>query len=472
MNRWPNCSGERRDLIPFKEIPQHLKAGLLATEDRKFYQHSGIDIKGIFRAVVKNLRAGEYVEGASTITQQLTKTLFLSPEKTLQRKIREALLALQLERRYTKDEIFELYLNQVYFGSGAYGVASAARTYFDKPARNLTLPECALLAAMPRAPSRYSPLVNEPLALKRRNVVLKQMAHTGVISPDEYQKAISTPFSPPERTRNGKRAPYFVDFVKDGLEKQLGSRLLYKGGLTITTTLSMARQTIAEGVLQQGLEDLDGRTMGTIASEGAQKVQGALVALDVTSGAMVAMIGGRNYPASAFNRAVSGKRQPGSAFKPFVYALAVENGIPQNRLILDAPVVYKGVDQGKDWQPQNFSKTYAGETTLRTALALSLNIPAVRLIEQLGPTAVTIFARKLGIASPLAANLSLALGTSEVSLLELTAAYAVFANARGAYRSLWSDGGDRSKRPHPLAGPTAQNSGHVPGRIGGYHQYA
>jgi penicillin-binding protein 1A len=419
---------EQRDLVPLKEIPQHLKAGVLATEDRKFYQHSGIDIKGILRAVVKNLQAGEYVEGASTITQQLTKTLFLSPEKTLRRKIREAFLALQLERRYTKDEILELYLNQVYFGSGAYGAASAARIYFNKSSRDLTLAECALLAAMPRAPSRYSPLVNAPLAIKRRNVVLKQMVDTGVISHDEYNKARSTAFSPPQRTRNGKRAPYFVDFVKEVLEKQLGSRLLYRGGLAITTTLSMARQAAAERALHLGLDHLDNRTIVSEAAEKRQPVQGALVVLDIASGAIMAMVGGRDYAASAFNRTVSSKRQPGSAFKPFIYALAVENGIPQNRLILDAPVVFKGADKGRDWQPQNFSDAYAGETTLRAALARSLNIPAVRLIEQLGPTAVADFTRKLGITSPLAANLSLALGTSEVSLLELTAAYAVFAN--------------------------------------------
>ena len=418
---------EKRHPVSLDKVPSLLKAGLITTEDRGFYKHSGVDMKGILRALVRDIRAGGFVEGASTITQQLAKTLFLTSKKTLVRKLKEAVLAFQIERRYTKDEILELYLNQIYFGSGAYGVESAANIFFRKSLQDLDLAECALIAAMPRAPSRYSPLVNHELARKRRNIVLRQMFQTGIISEPEYRFAERQPVLTAERRYNLVNAPYFVDTIEKDLEKRFGADLLYKGGLAIYTTLSYKLQAAAEDAVERGLAALEDRMQQKGISM-PPSPQGALVAIEVESGAILAMVGGRNYTWSSYNRATSARRQPGSAFKPILYAHAIERDFPQNMTILDAPVLFKEAANGKDWRPENFSKTYMGEITLRRALALSKNIPAVRLLQMLGPSTVVQFAHTLGIQSPLASNLSLALGTSEVSLLELTAAYATFPN--------------------------------------------
>ncbi|MBW2320554.1 MAG: PBP1A family penicillin-binding protein [Deltaproteobacteria bacterium] len=417
---------EKRDPVSLKAIPDYLKKALIATEDRKFYQHSGVDLKGILRAVITDIRAGKFVEGASTITQQLAKTLFLTPRKTLLRKIKEAFLAFQLERRYTKDEILELYLNQVYFGSGAYGVESAARVFFGKPAKDLGLAECALIAGLPKAPSRYSPLVDKDLAVKRRNIVLRQMKDTGIISETAFTQAKE------ERLRLGKqnsksvKAPYFVDYIKNFLEETLGSSRLYKGGLTVYTTLDFKLQNVAEHAVANGLSSLEKRMKKQKIKNPAPEC--ALVSLDVQSGGILTMIGGKNFYQTPFNRATSAKRQPGSAFKPIVYAYAIEHNIPQNKIILDAPVAFKIANRKNLWRPKNFSGDYKGEMTLRMALVLSENIPAIRLIEMLGPSSVARFGYTLGIESTLFPNLSLALGTSEVKLINLTAAYAVFPN--------------------------------------------
>jgi penicillin-binding protein 1A len=417
---------EKRDPVPLKAIPDNLKKALLATEDRKFYQHSGLDLKGILRAVITDIRAGKFVEGASTLTQQLAKTLFLTPRKTLLRKIKEAFLAFQLERRYTKDEILELYLNQVYFGSGAYGVESAARIFFGKHAKDLNLSECALIAGLPKAPSRYSPLVDKDLAVKRRNIVLRQMKDTGIISETVYTQAKEQRLCLEKQNSNSVKAPYFMDDIKNFLEETLGSSRLYKGGLTVYTTLDYKLQKMAEQAVSNGLLALENRMKKQRIKNPAP--EGALVSLDVQSGGILAMIGGKNYYETPFNRATSAKRQPGSAFKPIVYAYAVEHNFPQSKIILDAPVAFKTANRKKDWKPENFSGHYKGEMTLRMALALSENIPAIRLIEMLGPSSVARFGYTLGIESILYPNLSLALGTSEVKLINLTAAYAIFAN--------------------------------------------
>jgi len=250
---------EKRDPVPLRVIPDYLKKALIATEDRKFYRHSGVDLKGVLRAIIRDIRAGEFVEGASTITQQLAKTLFLTPRKTLLRKIKEAFLAFQLERRYTKDEILELYLNQVYFGSGAYGVESAARIFFGKPVKDLGLPECALVAGMPKLPSRYSPLINKDLSIKRRNIVLKQMKETGIINETEFNKAIEEPLNLEKQNKHPVEAPYFVEYVKNFLEDTLGSSILYKGGLTVFTTLDFGLQKAAEHAVAKGLSALETR---------------------------------------------------------------------------------------------------------------------------------------------------------------------------------------------------------------------
>ncbi|MGD2098874.1 MAG: PBP1A family penicillin-binding protein [Desulfobacterales bacterium] len=417
---------EKREPVPLKTIPRHLITALVATEDRKFYKHSGVDLKGIARAIIKDIKAGEFVEGASTITQQLAKTLFLTPRKTLVRKLKEAILAFQLERRYTKDEILELYLNQVYFGSGAYGVESAAKIFFGKSVKDLNLSECALVAGMPKSPSRYSPLVDPELAIKRRNTVLRQMRDTGNISDEAYRQAVLTTLDTNNHRSDSSKAAFFVNYVKSSLEDELGSTRLYKGGLSVYTTLNFQLQQAAEKAVTDGLADLSER-MQQAQLEDADS-QAALISIDLTTGGILAMVGGKDFTTSRFNRATMALRQPGSAFKPFVYAYAIEQGLAQNTTILDAPVVYRGAQEGQDWKPQNFSSGYKGEMTLRHALAISQNIPAVRLLQTLGPLSVAQFAHRMGIKSPLTSNLSLALGTSEVTLLELTAAYAVFPN--------------------------------------------
>jgi penicillin-binding protein 1A len=414
--------GERRDPVPLSQIPRHLTEAVIAIEDQSFFEHRGVDIKAIVRAAVRNVSAGKYVEGASTITQQLAKTLFLTPEKTLKRKVHEALLALQLERRYTKQEILQLYLNQIYFGSGAYGVASAARIFFGKTLDQLTLAECALIAAMPRAPSRYSPLNHPELAVERRNIVLRTMRNTGMISEARYKSARDEPLKLAETSAQGaKLAPHFVQFVQQQLEASLGSSQLYRSGLTIFTTLKPDFQVAAEDALLAGLEAVDKRT-------GRVGVQGALICLDPASGAIWALVGGRNFEQSAFDRATMALRQPGSAFKPIVYACAIHSGHNQNEIILDAPVVYSGGTSGAQWRPQNFSPRFSGAVTLREALARSINIPAVKLLDQLGPGKVIAFARELGITTELDPNLSLALGSSAVTLMDLTGAYGAFIN--------------------------------------------
>ncbi|WP_167528021.1 penicillin-binding protein 1A [Desulfosarcina alkanivorans] len=417
---------EKRRPVPIEQIPAQLKSALIATEDRQFFSHSGIDLKGILRAVVKDIMAGQFVEGASTITQQLAKTLFLSREKTLTRKIKEAILAIQLERRYTKDELLALYLNQIYFGSGAYGVESAARLFFGKPASRMDLAQCALIAGLPKAPSRYSPLVNPHLAEKRRNLVLGIMRDQDLITDDQHRMAIGEPVLAASGATATGSAPYFVQYITPALEAAIGPSLLYKGGLTVHTTLSHRLQQAAEKAMAEGLSHLQKR-MPSGKGPGSGP-QGALVAIDIRTGGILAMVGGRDFSKSAFNRAVDARRQPGSAFKPIIYALAITRGFTQASLVLDAPVVFKGGAQKKDWQPENFSRRYQGEMTLRRALTHSKNIPAVRLAERLGPSSVVQFAHRLGIDSSLFPNLSIALGATNTTLLELTAAFAVFPN--------------------------------------------
>ncbi|MEN8246484.1 MAG: PBP1A family penicillin-binding protein [Thermodesulfobacteriota bacterium] len=442
---------ENRVPVSIDDMPPDLLSAIVTTEDRKFFTHSGIDVKGIMRAAVRDIMAGEFIEGASTITQQLAKTLFLTSQKTLFRKFQEAVLAFQIERRYTKNEILELYLNQIYLGSGAYGVSAAASKFFGKPLSDLSLAECALIAAMPRAPSRYSPLVNRDLALKRRNIVLKQMLVTGNISESEYLEAVGETVFSNTQLHQAAQAPYFLDYIRYDLENRLGSSMLYKGGLTIYTTLSLELQAAAETAVQNGLISLEKRmqTRGQMDDH----PQAALVALDVHTGEILAMVGGRDYRQSTYNRAATSKRQPGSAFKPLVYATAVERlGFTQNMTLLDAPAVFKNTGSGKDWKPENFSGTYQGEMTLRKALALSKNIPAARLMQKTGPATVVDFAHELGIDSVLAPYLSLALGTSGVTLLELTAAYSVFPN------------GGQSVRPFGVL-EIADQGGHVIWRV-------
>jgi penicillin-binding protein 1A len=415
---------EKRLPITLAQIPPYLKQAVIAVEDQHFYDHAGIDWRGVLRASVRDLLAGRIVEGGSTITQQLAKLLFLDSERTLRRKLKEALLALQIERRYRKDEILTLYLNQIYLGSGAYGVEAAANIYFGKHVWELDLSQCALIAGLSRAPSRYSPFVHPDKALARRGLVLKRLHETGAITEDQYRSALGKPLRLAPSRGSGGSNLYFVDYLRPQLEEALGENLVYRGGLTVQTTLRESWQGIAEQALRNGVSALEKRH-GVKA--GGEKPQGAVVILDAATGMIRAMVGGRDYGTSQFNRAFQAERQPGSAFKPIIYAYALERGYAPSDRIYDGPVSIPQPD-GTRWEPRNYSGRFEGEMTLRHALEVSQNIVAIKLLERLGPTSVVEFAHKLGFQSNLRPNFSLALGTSEVSLLELASAYQVFAH--------------------------------------------
>jgi penicillin-binding protein 1A len=416
--------GERRIFVPLAQIPRTLRDAVIATEDRRFYSHWGIDPIGIARAVWQNYRRGRIVEGGSTITQQLTKVLFLTPDKSLDRKMKEAVLALELERRYSKDRILEMYLNQVYFGHGAYGVEAASRTYFGKSVSELTVREAALIAALPRAPTNYSPFEHPDAAKRRREVVLNRMADYGAIKPAEVKRLAQSDLGliPPERRRTSGQ--YFLDYVTQVLEAKYGVDMVFKGGLNIYTTLNPRTQLAAEHALREGLRALEGRTK----ARPGEHPEGAIVTIDPQTGYISAMVGGYDFFRSEFNRAVYAKRQPGSAFKPFVYAAAIEAGLTPATRIDDAPVSYAVGKNGQPWKPENYDRKYRGSTTLQQAIEESVNVVTVKVQERVGLNRTIHVARRVGITSPLTTDLSLALGTSDVSLLELTGAYAALAN--------------------------------------------
>ncbi len=416
---------EKRFPVPIDSIPKDLIDALIATEDRYFFFHSGINLKAIVRAIIQDIKAGGFKQGASTLTQQLAKTLFLSSEKSIIRKIREAILAVQIERRYTKNEILELYLNQIYLGSGAYGVEAAARTYFNTSVAGLTLGQSALIAGLPKAPSTYSPLRHPERAKRRRGIVLKQMLKTKVISQQDFDLASEEPVSLPRDTQLISPAPFFVAYLKKILSTTPELTSGYTNGLSIYTTLDLGLQKVAENSLEHHLTRLAQRMEKNNIPNPSPEA--ALVALDVHTGAIRSMVGGRDFKTNEFNRVVQALRQPGSAFKPLVYAAALSMGYQQNMTMLDAPLRYS-LPKNKTWEVKNFSRTYSGELTLRKALALSKNTPVVRLMETIGVDSVIKFARQAGISSPLPPYLSLALGTAEVTLLDLTTAYTPFAN--------------------------------------------
>jgi len=527
---------ERRLYTPIDQIPHDLTQAVIAVEDIRFLEHPGLDIIGIARAAWTNLKRGGRFQGASTITQQLARALFLSPERTYQRKIKELILAVKMEWVLTKDQILEMYLNQIYFGHGAYGIAAATLTYFDKSVTELSLPEAAFLAGLPKAPNTYSPYRNPDLAKSRKELVLGRMIEAEFISEEEAQTAMGTTLNY-QRQSIERIASYFIEEVRQHLVKRYGESLVYKGGLQIYTTVNIAMQKLAEKSLQQGLRQLDKRQgwrgpighvkyhkdfvppdeypelhnpqaamvqnlyralvtkvtkqsaqilvgntyKGTIALEDmkwAQRrlknvkdvgsavvrqsatprqmlkigdiievlpkegnlesgifvleqtplVEGSLLALDPRTGAVQAMAGGYDFTRSQFNRAVSARRQPGSAFKPLIYATALQQGFTPATLILDAPVVYKDEELDRVWKPENYEKRFYGIISLREALRHSRNAATVRLLEQIGVPEVVNMANHLGIQSPLSRDLSLALGSSSVTLQEITSAYGVFAN--------------------------------------------
>ncbi|MCK5096481.1 MAG: transglycosylase domain-containing protein, partial [Desulfobacteraceae bacterium] len=361
---------EKRFPVSINKIPENLINALLTIEDRKFYSHWGINLKAIIRAVIHDIKVRKFKQGASTLTQQLAKTLFLTSEKSIVRKIKEAILALQIERRYTKDEILALYLNQIYLGSGAYGVEAAAQTYFGKSVENITLAQAALIAGLPKAPSVYSPLKNPDLAKKRRDIVLFQMLATKMITPREYNPAKTEKIILLSQKGNKSPAGYFIEYIKSILKKQFSMEDAYSRGFNIHTTLNLDLQTIANNSVLKRMAELETR----MKKKGldTSKVECALIAIDVKTGGILSMVGGKDFNKSVFNRAVQAKRQPGSAFKPLVYATAIAQGFSQNTTLLDAPLSYH-LDNNRTWQVNNFSKTYLGKMTLRKALALSKN---------------------------------------------------------------------------------------------------
>lgn len=416
---------ERRIFVPLAQIPQSLRDAILATEDRRFYSHWGLDPIGIARAIVQNYRRGRIVEGGSTITQQLTKVLFLTPDKSLERKLKEAVLALELERRYSKDRILEMYLNQVYFGHGAYGVEAAARTYFGKSVSELTVRESALLAGLVRAPSNYSPFERPEAARLRRELVLRRMVEYGALKEAEARRLARTDLGliPPERRRT--TGQYFLEYVQQQLEAKYGADMVFKGGLNVYTTLNPRMQLAAEQALREGLKALEGRS-GKGRPE--EHPEGALVTIDPQTGHVKALVGGYDFFRSEFNRAVHARRQPGSAFKPFVYLAALEAGFTPASRIDDAPIVYPVGRNGNAWKPENYDRKFRGPTTLQQAVEESVNVVTVKLQERIGVQRTIQVARRLGIQSALTSDLTLALGSSDLTLLELTSAYGTLAN--------------------------------------------
>jgi penicillin-binding protein 1A len=417
---------ERRIFVPLSQMPQGLLDAIVATEDHRFYSHWGLDPIGIARALVQNYRRGRIVEGGSTITQQLTKVLFLTPDKSLDRKLKEAVLALELERRYSKDRILEMYLNQIYFGHGAYGVEAAARTFFGKSVSEINVREAALLAGLPRAPTNYSPFERPDAARTRRHVVLRRMVEVGALDDAEARRLARSDLGliAPERRRS--TGQYFVEYVQQTLEAQYGSDLVFKGGLHVYTTLTPSIQLTAERALREGLQALATRRAGP--SGVPEPPEGAIVTIEPHTGYVKAMVGGSDFFRTQFNRAVHARRQPGSAFKPFVFIAALEAGFTPASWIEDEPVAYPTGRTDQVWSPENYDRQFRGLTTLQQALEESVNIVTVKLQHEIGLTRTIQVARRLGISNPLTHDLTLALGSSEVTLLELTSAYGALAH--------------------------------------------
>jgi len=540
---------EKRILVPYSSLPPHLIKAIIAVEDSNFYNHRGLELGGILRAAVRNIKHRGFVEGGSTITQQLTRSLLLHSEKRIIRKFKEALLALELEKVYPKEKILEMYLNQIYFGKGAYGIEAAARTFFGKHVEDLDLAEAALLAGMPKAPNNYNPFTMPERAIARRNHVLKRMAEEGFIDEQTWKETSTIPVNVTRVEPQTIQAPYFVEYVRRYIEEKYGASALYRGGLKVYTTLELEAQRHAETALRSGLEELDKRQgfrpipddspvtfrredevrdillaynetgqvplnlflgevlavestqaivrledtncIGILDMENAAwtkasslkailhsgqrvytrivgrqeqpeqeesppddhpapsdpnalqtqtdmpryqlaleqipEVQGALMVIDPRTGWIRAMVGGYDFNLSKFNRTVQARRQPGSAFKPFIYETALRHGYTLANIFIDSPIIYQDETQNKDWKPVNYYQKFFGPTTLREALEKSRNVITIKILKRVGIEETIETARQMGIISPLAPDLSLALGSSGVSLLELTSAYGVFA---------------------------------------------
>ena len=529
---------ERRVLLPLNNITPMMKLATLAVEDDQFYKHKGFNFKRIAGALWSNIKAGGVVEGGSTITQQITKTMFLTPERTLFRKIREAILATRIEKNFSKDEILEIYLNQIYYGHSAYGVEAAALVYFGRHVNELTLPEIAMIVGLPRAPKLYSPYFSPERAKNRRNHVLKRMESLGHITHEEAEDAVKSDLKLKERGERKNFAPYFSEYIRQYVEDKYGSSGLYKGGLKVYTTLKTEHQEAAESAVEEGLREIDkrlgyrgplgnvkplgqyidwrkvdeieqknfpdgrerneNRALGVVTEVMPEKVfvstkdtrgyiyvkdmewahkhdpavdalsfgkaknanevlkvgnvidikileekdkkgnlkfaleqepviQGALLCIEPATGFVSAMVGGYDFHKSKFNRAIQAQRQPGSAFKPIVYSASFEKGFTPASVFIDSPVIFEEKDE-ENWKPANFEEKFYGPTNLRTALTHSRNVITIKLLQSMGVKHILEYARRLGIKSYLTPDLSLALGTSGVTLYELTSAYGVFSN--------------------------------------------
>lgn len=528
---------ERRIVIPMSEIPKTLIDAFVAAEDARFYKHEGIDFLSIIRAFYKNIEAGAIVQGGSTITQQVTKSFLLTPEKSYTRKIKEAILAHRIDRTFSKDEILLLYLNQIYLGHGAYGVEAAAENYFRKSVRELNLAECAILAGLPQAPSKYSPFKFPEKAKERQIYVLNRMVAEGYIDNIQATEAINVKLDiKPRRNWYIEEVPFYTEHVRRYVEKKYGPAMLYNEGLRIYTAVNIEMQKIARTEIKKGLKELDKRQgyrgplnhfspeeietfskklqiefdktplekgkivkgvvidvndrkdeimvrMGNakgiigisdmkwarepnpevasyesyikhvgdvlrigdviliklkdkkkdsdlwaLALEQVPKVQGALLAIESETGSVKVMIGGKDFRESQFNRAIQSRRQPGSAFKPIIYAAALDKGYTPATMIIDSPIVFQDAESGFRWKPKNYKEKFFGPTLLRQALTKSRNVVTIKILQDIGIDYTIDYAKKLGITSNLSRNLSIALGSSGVSLLELVNAYSVFAN--------------------------------------------
>jgi penicillin-binding protein 1A len=454
---------ERRSYVPLEKIPQHLKESLLATEDRNFYHHWGFNPIRFAQAILINLIHLEKRQGASTITQQLSRVLYFTTEKTVTRKIRELLTAIQIERTYTKDEILEMYLNQVYLGHGAHGVQMAAQKYFGKDVEQLLPHESAVLMAIVQRPETLTPLRNPAACLARRNLVLANMFLTGKMSKQDFDSYKATPLGVLERPVNEYYgdAPYFTEYVRQLLWEKYGERILTEGW-EIHTTLDTRVQRLAEKYVAQQLNEMQrrvnkrlvadrehlkilnqtvldslGKTLKEVMADTTlfknilsanRPVQAALVTIDNETGHILAMVGGRDFEENKFNRVVQAQRQPGSAFKPFVYTAVIDNGYSPTYEVLNQPIIIKQVD-GSEWRPHNYDNSIGGYVTLREALARSLNLPTVRLVQDVTrPAVVAEYAKKMGLSIPIPPFDAIALGAGEVIPLEITSAFSAFAN--------------------------------------------
>lgn len=426
---------EKREVVSLERFPNHLIQAFIAGEDARFFQHKGLDYWAILRALIKNIFSAEILQGGSTITQQVVKSLLLTPEKSLTRKMREAILAFKIEKYLSKEEILYLYLNQIYLGHGAYGVAVAGENYFGKSVEELNLAESTLMAGLPQAPSKYSPHAHFDQAKKRQAYILSRMVEEGFISQGESLTAMQTPITIKDKQSPSlEKAPHFVEHVRKYIEEKYGKDGLYRKGLRVYTTLDLNMQNMAQEAVEQGVREVEKRQK---VPSGAPPsfIEGALICFDLETGYAKAMVGGRNFKKSQFNRATQAFRQTGSAFKPIVYASALDKGYTPASIVVDSPVVFEFGN--KKWKPKNYDEKFYGPTTLRNALSHSINVVTVKIARDIGVDYIRDYARNLGISSALHNHLAMALGSSSLSLYELTRAYAVFANRGRLFKPIF-----------------------------------